>query len=216
MLPLLLATALARAPYDIARDALDTSRRVLSGLDDPVVHRRELAREAILEAFDSHFFPAWEGTPWAFYGTSQRPGEGEIACGYFVSTTLLHAGFGVDRVRLAQQASEHIIQTFVSETEITRFRDRPLAELLAHVRAEGDGLYLVGLDYHVGYLRQDGAETRFCHSTYLGDTEVLCEPAAGSPALSSRYRVVGKLLGESMIDRWLAGEPFATVGPMRE
>jgi len=31
-------------------------------------------------------FPAWSGTPWDFNGISQTPGEGEIACGYFVSS----------------------------------------------------------------------------------------------------------------------------------
>ncbi|MCO4746104.1 MAG: hypothetical protein KC912_15010 [Proteobacteria bacterium] len=138
-----------------------------------------------------------------------------MACGYFVSTTLRHAGFQVERVRLAQQASEHIIQTFVAESGIARFRDRPLADVLDHLESEGDGLYIVGLDYHVGYLRQEGSETRFCHSTYLGDAEVLCEEAASSPALASRYRVVGKLLDDAMIDAWLDQKSIATVGPQR-
>ncbi|TNE92693.1 MAG: hypothetical protein EP330_00745 [Deltaproteobacteria bacterium] len=126
------------------------------------------------------------------------------------------AGFGVERVRLAQQASEHIIQTFVDEANIARFRNRPLDEVLDHLRTEGDGLYLVGLDYHVGYLRQEGEHTRFCHSSYVGDAVVVCEEAATASALASRYRVVGKLLDDAMIDRWLAGERFATVGPKRD
>ena len=118
-------------------------------------------------------------------------------------------------MRLAQQASEHIIQTFVAAPAITRFRDRPLAEVLTHLREEGDGLYIIGLDYHVGYLRQQGETTSFCHSSYLGAAEVLCEPAATSPALVSRYRVVGKLLDDAMMDAWLEQTSFETVGPKR-
>lgn len=208
------------APYDVAVQALGEVRETLASEFAAAAPAerdaiREDARQAVLTAMDRHLFPAWYGTDWDFYGTSTKPGQGAIACGYFVSTTLQHAGFQVERVRLAQQASEHIIQTFVAEPGVKRFRDRPLDEVLEHLEDEGDGLYIVGLDYHVGYLRQDGDETRFCHSTYLGDSEVLCEPAATSPALVSRYRVVGKLLDDAMIDAWLKGESFATVGPRR-
>ena len=62
-------------------------------------------------------FPAWYGTDWAFHGTSTKPGEGAIACGYFVSTCLLHAGFKVERVKLAQQASQKIIETLMAKTD---------------------------------------------------------------------------------------------------
>jgi hypothetical protein len=48
--------------------------------------------------------------------TSETPGRGEIACGYFVSTVLRDAGFGVERVRLAQQASERIVRTLSAPT----------------------------------------------------------------------------------------------------
>ena len=64
--------------------------------------------------------PAWDGTPWDFHGTSQAPREGKIACGYFVSTTLLHLGLQVERVRMAQQASELIVKSLVSTNPIRR------------------------------------------------------------------------------------------------
>ncbi len=34
--------------------------------------------------------PHWYGTPWDFNGHTNIPNQGEIACGYFVSTTLRH------------------------------------------------------------------------------------------------------------------------------
>ena len=46
-----------------------------------------------MAALRDDLLPAWNGTAWAMNGTSQVPGRGSIACGYFVSTTLMHAGF---------------------------------------------------------------------------------------------------------------------------
>lgn len=41
--------------------------------------------------------PFWYKTVWSFEGHSEVPRQGEIACGYFVSTTLLHAGLKLNR-----------------------------------------------------------------------------------------------------------------------
>lgn len=58
----------------------------------------------------------------------------------------------------------------------------------------GLGLYIIGLDFHVGYLlvRPD-LEVRFIHASYVTHT-VLDEPAdVAEPIVTSKYRVVGKL-----------------------
>src|SRR5262249_4067776 len=67
------------------------------------------ARSIVTESIFKEIFPAWYGTPWDFYGTTEVPQQGKIACGYFVSTVLRDAGWRVQRVRLAQQASENIV-----------------------------------------------------------------------------------------------------------
>src|SRR4051812_5282380 len=46
--------------------------------------------------------PEWIGTAWNFYGTSEKPHEGTIACGYFVTTILRDAGVNLARIKLAQ------------------------------------------------------------------------------------------------------------------
>jgi len=46
------------------------------------------ARDALVRAVDAEIFPFWYGTEWDFNGTTQQPGTGRIACGYFVSTVL--------------------------------------------------------------------------------------------------------------------------------
>ena len=40
--------------------------------------------------------PYWYGTPWSFEGHTNQPHQGEIACGYFVSTTLKHMGLNIN------------------------------------------------------------------------------------------------------------------------
>src|SRR5687768_5014531 len=51
--------------------------------------------------------PYWIGTPWSFEGHTSIPNSGKIACGYFVSTTLLDLGFNLNRYTFAQQAPEN-------------------------------------------------------------------------------------------------------------
>src|SRR5687768_1120080 len=87
------------------------------------------AREAALRTIAAELIPAWLGTPWDFNGTTETPQQGRIACGYFVSTVLRHAGFRVERVRLAQQASERIALTLSQPVEIQRFRGSDPADV---------------------------------------------------------------------------------------
>lgn len=169
------------------------------------------ARATLLTGITAELIPPWVGTPWAFYGTSQTPGKGDIACGYFVTTVLRDAGLAIERVRLAQQASEYIVRTLAPARRIWRFSNKGIPAVLARVKAEGEGLYVIGLDYHVGLLWNDGESIRFCHSTYLGDSEVLCEPAASSPAMVSGYHVVGELLNDRTVRAWLTGRDIPTV-----
>ena len=112
--------------------------------------------------------------------------------------------------KLAQQASEHIIQTLVPESRIRRFRQRSAEEVVRHV-ARRDGVWIVGLDFHVGFLVADAGEVRFCHSTFLDEAGALCEDPLSSDAFVSNYRVVGELLGDDVVQGWLDGRRWATV-----
>ncbi|MEZ4297102.1 MAG: hypothetical protein R3B70_19205 [Polyangiaceae bacterium] len=156
--------------------------------------------------------PRWDGTPWSFSGTSTTPRTGSIACGYFVSTTLKEAGIRVERARLAQQASEDIIKTLAPSEAIQRFSDVPVEKFTAAVAARGDGLYVVGLDNHVGFLIARGGKVLFHHSSYVGATAVVREEAAtSSPLAESRYRVIGKLFTEdALVEAWIQGTPVPT------
>ncbi|MFO0612666.1 MAG: hypothetical protein U0414_08770 [Polyangiaceae bacterium] len=207
--------ATARERYGARRGALEMDRKALAArLDaDPEARADVLgaARPRLLDAFEDDLFPAWIGTAWDFNGTSQEPGKGSIACGYFVTTLLAHAGFEVQRAKLAQQASENIVKTLAGADDIWRFRKGDAALVLAKVRELGDGLYVVGLDNHAGFLfEHDGRATRFCHSSYLEPATVQCEDAAGAAALESNYHVLGRVTNDATITRWLRGDAFET------
>lgn len=207
----------ARDGYAAARAALERRRGALAlewrrPAQRPRV--RAEARAAVLEFLETAGFPAWAGTPWDFYGTSTTPGEGTIACGYFVTTLLEHAGFRVERVRLAQQASSYIVDTMARGAPVEWLRRLEPAEVVKRVRARfGDGLYVVGLDLHVGLLRLDGERAAFCHSAVVTPGVVACEDPATSEGFVSQVYVVGPALSDGAIDDWLGERPIATRTP---
>ena len=71
--------------YDSADDSSERSAVLLK------------AGGALTRAVCSQIAPEWMGTPWDFYGTTQQPGRGKIACGYFVTTVLRDAGVRLRR-----------------------------------------------------------------------------------------------------------------------
>lgn len=196
--------------YGGLRERLEAKRiglaRELEQHRAPTLRR---ARELLISTLRDDILPAWNATPWAMNGTSQRPHDGAIACGYFVSTALLHAGFHVERARLGQQASEDITRTLVTTEPIWRTSDQSIDLFVARLRRGGDGIYLVGLDNHVGFVIVDGKDTWFHHAAPGG---VRREPALTASFLStSHYREVAKLFDDALIEKWLRATPIKTV-----
>lgn len=190
-----------QVPYDEVVAGIERRRASVSDVGEA----RRLLRDAMVD----ELMPRWTGTPWSFYGDADAPGAEPVACGYYVSAVLRDAGLRVERVKLAQQASEHIIQTFVPESRIRRFRNRSAAEVVQHV-AGRDGVWIVGLDFHVGFLVAEAGEVRFCHSTFLEEAGALCEDPLTSAAFVSTYRVVGELLGDDVVQGWVDGRSWPT------
>ena len=163
------------------------------------------ARTVITQSIYDDLFPAWYGTAWDFNGTSEVPQQGKIACGYFVTTVLRDAGLKVERVRLAQQASERIILSLTTEPLVKRFRRVAIGDFVNAVKEWGPGIYIVGLDVHVGFIANTGDEVYFVHSSYVDPFMVVSEKAIESPVLiASKYRVLGKVFAdERLISDWL-------------
>ena len=182
--------------YTLAIQGMDSVKRVCrtSKQDAGIVFARYI---------DQQLIPHWIGTPWDFNGTTQIPGEGYIACGYFVTTVLRDAGVTIQRVKLAQLASEQMIKSLTRKIE--HYSDCSFQDFIQKVKAKGVGISIIGLDNHTGFLYYDGRELYFIHSSYVGTAAVAKEVASRNAILQqSKYKVVGFISQDKLfIQRWL-------------
>lgn len=168
----------------------------------------ERASSYLLEKITGDFFDQWEGTEWDFNGTTRTPRKGKIACGYFITTVLSDAGFKIPRIKWAQQASEYYITRITSDVE--RFSNRSPEYMKNYFLKEADGLYIAGLDSHVGFVYKSGKEVTFTHASYYDPKlGVQTESLVGdNPFAKSAYRVVGRILNPEMVRKWILGESW--------
>ncbi|NBR15093.1 MAG: hypothetical protein EBU01_11025 [Crocinitomicaceae bacterium] len=169
----------------------------------------EEARVYLTNVITNDIFNQWYGTKWDFNGTTRTPQKGEIACGYFVTTVLVDVGFKIPRIKWAQSASEVFIKK-LAPNNLKRFTDRPLSEVKKYLFAAGNGLYLVGLDNHVGFVLVDGKSISFIHSNYyFPEVGVMKEDiSTKNPLKDSHYRIFGKLLMDEMVVNWLEDKEY--------
>jgi len=194
---------IAKCSYIEMKVRINKLRKSLQ-LNDSKLNYDLIEKNFVSVIVDS-IIPYWYGTPWDFNGITQEPGKGAIACGYFISTVMRDAGFNVNRVKLGQAASQTIIRHFAEQKTIKIFYDKPLDSTLSYVLSCGKGLFIVGLDYHVGFLYNDGNSIWFIHSKWIDPKAVVKEAASSSGILYySRYRIVGKVSSNKRLLRlWL-------------
>ncbi len=157
--------------------------------------------------------PFWYETEWDFNGYTDIPGQGVIACGYFVSTTLKHSGLNINRYKMAQQAGLHEAQTLalIDKNYITVYGIDNLMETLKNDYE--DGLYFVGLDNHVGYLYIKNGTPYFLHSNYIED-RVQIQKAYYADAFQSNVYVVAEIsTNEELMAKWRKSEVVKVVIP---
>jgi hypothetical protein len=107
---------------------------------------------------------------------------------------LRDAGFPLQRIKLAQCPSEELIKTICKRSSIYRYSDVSLNDFAGKTEKMGFGLYVVGLDNHTGFILNDGNESYFIHSTFVGPGCVIKEKVSESKVLAgSRYRVIGRV-----------------------
>ncbi|MNJ88811.1 hypothetical protein D3C87_63680 [compost metagenome] len=174
--------------------------------------RLELENEAesyLLEKITKDFFDQWRGTEWDFNGTTRTPRKGKIACGYFITTLLTDAGFKIPRVKWAQQASEYYITRMTSD--VKRFSNRSAESMKEYFLKNPDGLYVAGLDSHVGFVYKSGKDVTFTHASYYDPKiGVQTEELVGdNPFAKSGYRVIGRILNREMVQKWILGETWS-------
>lgn len=170
----------------------------------------------VTEQLVNGVFPHWYGTVWSFDGYTAIPNKGEIGCSYFVSTTLLHAGFNLNRYKLAQQGP-------VSEATSLMLQGTPLRidigidfnEFIPEVQKKcKDGLYFIGLGHsHVGYIYYIDQEVYFIQSSYGNSRSVVIDYAKESDILTGfgSFTLVPITTNEALMKRWLTGEEILVV-----
>jgi hypothetical protein len=182
------------------------------------------ASAAFLDEIDRLVAP-WMGTPWGLgsNSTATRPHEAgmTVGCSYFVTSVLEGAGIDLDnRYRFAQAPALQIQRSLVGAGRkgVHRFLSIPPAELATRIAALGDGLYLIGLSNHVGFVRVDGGAVRFVHASYTNAQTVSDEPLATAKAIAisqpSGYFVSPVVTRAGDVDdwlvaRWLTGKTVA-------
>lgn len=203
--------------YKVIKGQLADMRRELAGryrsATSPAQRRAVLDDAAMaLDSVLPEMMRCWIGTPWDFHGTAAGPGDEPIACGYFISTVLLDAGFDLERYRLAQQPSMRIISTFLPKSEMTTTVGDDFSQFLAQMAQRPAGIYIVGLDTHVGFVQNTATGIRFLHSSGRHPYHVVDEGPEEVSSLSlSRFRVIGHLTGNKDVLRsWLIGRHYVT------
>lgn len=166
-------------------------------------------KDYLFDKLTNEIFTFWYGTPWDFYGQTRVPKTGTIACGYFITHTLADIGFNIPTVKWAQSASEVMIKK-LSNNKIKRFSNAPISIVEEYLRKAGKGIYLVGLDCHVGYIVVKVNQMKFVHSNYYQpDLGVMSQDIdSWNPLNDSKYRVIGKLLSDEMIINWILDKPY--------
>ena len=98
--------------------------------------------------------PHWLTTPWSFIGHTSIPRQGEIACGYFVSTTLRDVGVNLNRYKFAQQLPINEAKTIsLGKPLLEIYNTNPASRIQALKDTLSEGIYFIGFDQsHVGYI----------------------------------------------------------------
>lgn len=172
----------------------------------------ELSKNYIYTTLKDTIFPIWYDTRWDYNGTTQHPRSGNIACGYFVTTCLRDMGFKIERARLAQQASANIIKSLCG-SNMHIIGHNNLKGLEKYLSSKKDGIYIIGLDNHVGFIVKEGNSLHAVHSNGIsGSLEVVKEPMTQCKLIqkSKAYYIGDLMANTSVFKAWIKNEKIPT------
>ncbi len=162
----------------------------------------------LLHHYEHTIFPYWVGRPWTYEGHTNTPYQGEIACGYFVSTTLKHMGFNWNRYELAKMYSQKIVTTICDSSRVYYSKNK----LINYLKTADDNLYVLGLSNHVGLILKHNGKLWFIHSNYVNGKGPDKEPPSESAAIDySNVFWIGGFLTQKNIQKWLKSSPYHIV-----
>lgn len=209
-----MTTKEVNARYETICSNLETSRKKFGKELDgcPTSEQKKTvykkARALLIKTLSDSMFVCWYGTEWDFNGTTTKPRDGTIACGYFVTTVIEDAGFKIPRVGLAQCASQSMINTLCPKADRKIITNNNVAGVRAHLLSKPDGIFILGLDNHTGFVVKKDTSLRFVHSNYtMVEDGVMSEPFDESSVIQNNgYFAVGNFLqSDSTIIKWIKG-----------
>jgi hypothetical protein len=164
--------------------------------------------QEFLRIITNEMFAYWYYTPWDFNGITEVPRNGKIACGFFVTTILRDIGFNIPRIAWGQLASETMIKKL--NPKVKKFSNKRIEVVIDYFKSKQDGVYIVGLDTHVGFVFKEGSNIKFVHSNYYKpEIGVMAEDLKGNnPINDASYRVVGQIYHYEMALKWILGEKY--------
>jgi hypothetical protein len=177
---------------------------------------RAEARAYVLAALRDVVLPAWMGTPWGLgpNSTPTRPHQpgAEIACGYFVSSVLENVGLRLGtRFTFAQAPALQAQRSLApAPHDLHRYFSVPGETLARGIAGLGDGLYVIGLNNHIGLVDVRGGDVDLVHASYTGAQVVTREPLAAAQVIANSraagYFVTPLFQDDRLVDHWLRGE----------
>jgi len=201
-----LSTVKSSDTYKIIKQEIEAQR---NQLNTKKLHIDSIG--SIFEASLIHkIIPFWEGTEWSFEGHTSKPKSGQIACGYFVSTTLQDIGLNLNRYKLAQQSPINEARSLSLNTEVKEISEQSkTANILAIKKYLKEGIHFIGFDEgHVGYILKRKDELYLIHSNYINAIGVEIEPIAKSEVFDSynKYYIVQLSTNKALLNCWKNGK----------
>jgi len=164
----------------------------------------QLFKNALLH----RIIPFWEGTEWSFEGHTSTPRKGQIACGYFISTTLKHAGLYLNRYKLAQQNPKNEAISLALNTKVIEIAEASTSQNIAKInKILKEGIHFIGFDQsHVGYILKEKGELYLIHSNYINSKGVELEEIEKSSVFSSydKFYIAEISTNEKLLKNWIA------------
>jgi len=189
---------------------------------------RQQARELVVKSILDEIIPAWMGTPWYFgeenIEGASMPHDGSISCSQFVTAVLQNAGLRLESRPRWNDAHALYIQRSLApgRDDLHRYRDVSPRELMEKLKGLKDGLYLIGLNCHVGFVVIENPRVRIVHSNYVDPEQgVVDEPLAKSRAIANSqevgYWITPLFQDDRLIELWLTGRrvPLQKLGQVR-
>lgn len=197
--------------YTASKKSVSTSKSL--------IHLDKISEDSLYHLFTNllteQIIPHWLGTPWSFEGHTSVPRSGEIACGYFVSTTLKDVGFNLDRYKFAQQLPINEAKTLALGKPLLEINNNSTIERITILRDTlKEGIYFIGFDQnHVGYIQKKNDQLFVIHSNYFGTQGVVIERIEDSQVFSyySRIYIADISRNADLMEKWVKTEAAEVV-----